>query len=109
MSHDTEKQQPPIVPNALVPGQLSDVPDAIRKAVREEFDEVLPHVVTALKANDAVKALSERLHAAERRLAERESRPLVAGIRKVLRTARRLDYDPEVKDVLVGELEQLLV
>jgi hypothetical protein len=86
-----------------------DVSDVVRAAVREELDEVLPHVVKALKVNDAARGLMERLRDAERRLSERESRPLVVGIRNVLRSARRLDYDVEVKDALVGELEQLLV
>lgn len=88
---------------------LQTLGDGLRAAVREELDEVLPHVVSALKANDAAKALAERLQVAERQLSERNNRPLVAGIRKVLRTARRLDYDPDVKDTLVGELEQLLI
>lgn len=91
------------------PAATHDVSDVIRAAVREELDEVLPHVVNALKTNDAVSALTARLRTAERRLSERDSRPLVAGIRKVLRSARRLDYEAEVKDALVGELEELLI
>lgn len=81
----------------------------VRTAVRTELDEVLPHVVSALKRHDAVADLARRLDAADRRLAERESRPLVAGMRRTLNTIRKLDFDSDVKGAIVGELERLLV
>jgi molecular chaperone GrpE len=85
------------------------VAEAVRAAVRDELDEVLPHVVTALKRHDAVADLSRRLDAAERRLAERDQRPLIAGLRRTLITVRGLDFDPEAKELVVSELERLLV
>lgn len=70
---------------------------------------MLPHVVTALKRHDAVDDLSNRLDAAERRLAERDRRPLVAGLRRVLSLVRRLEFDPETKAAIGAELERVLV
>lgn len=81
----------------------------VRSAVRSEFDEVLPHVVTALKRHDAAAELARRLDTAEKRLSEREARPLIAGLRRTLSMVRQLDFDQEVKGALVGELERLLV
>lgn len=81
----------------------------VAKAVRDEFDKVLPHVVTALKRHDAVADLSRRLDAAERQLAERERRPVVAGLRRVLSMVRRLEFDPEAKEAIATELERILV
>ena len=81
----------------------------VRLAVRAELDEVLPHVVSALKRHDAVADLTRRLDDAEKRLAERGSRPLVAGVRRALNTIRKLDFEGEVKGAIVGELERLLV
>jgi molecular chaperone GrpE (heat shock protein) len=81
----------------------------IRSAVRAELDEVLPHVVAALKRHDAVADLSRRLDDAQQRLAEREGRPLIAGLRRVLVHVRRLDFDAQAKDLIVAELERLLV
>jgi molecular chaperone GrpE len=81
----------------------------VRNAVRAEFDEVLPHVVTALKRHDAVADLARRLDLAEKRLAERNARPLIAGVRRSLNMVRRLDFDVEVKNAILGELERLLI
>jgi molecular chaperone GrpE len=83
--------------------------EAVRAAVRVELDEVVPHVVAALKRHDAVADLSRRLDEAERRLAERDGRPLVAGLRRTLVHVRRLDFDPAAKDLVVTELERLIV
>jgi hypothetical protein len=77
--------------------------------VRTEFDEVLPHLVTALKRHDAVTDLARRLDLAEKRLAERNARPLIAGVRRSLNMVRRLEFDIEVKNAILGELERLLV
>lgn len=85
------------------------IEEVVSAAIRRELDEVLPHVVAALKRNDAHVDLARRLDAAERRLGEREQRPLVAGLRRVLTTVRRLEFDAAAKDAIVGELEGLLV
>jgi molecular chaperone GrpE len=89
--------------------ETEDIAEAVRSAVRAELDEVLPHVVTSLKRHDAVADLSRRLDRAERRIAEREQRPLVAGLRRVLGDVRKLDFDAAAKTMIVGELERLLV
>lgn len=83
--------------------------DQLPAAVRHEFDQVLPHVVTALKRHDAVAELRRRLDEAEKRLADREQRPLVAGLRRVLAIVRRLDFDPAAKEAIASELERVLV
>src|ERR1044072_1180646 len=81
----------------------------VRAALRADLDEVLPHVVSSLKRHDAVADLSRRLDRAERRLAERDQRPLVSGLRRTLITVRRLEFDAEAKELIVAELERLLV
>jgi molecular chaperone GrpE (heat shock protein) len=78
-------------------------------AIRHELDQVLPHVVTALKRHDGVAELRRRLDIAEKRLADREQRPLVNGLRHVLGTVRRLDFDPDAKEAISSELERILV
>lgn len=83
--------------------------DQLAAAVRQEFDQVLPHVVTALKRHDGVAELRRRLDLAEKRLADREQRPLVAGLRRVLAITRRLDFDPDAKEAISSELERVLV
>lgn len=77
--------------------------------VQQALDQVVPHVLHALKREDAVRDLAGRLDRAERRLAERESRPLIAGVRRVLSNVRRLDLEPEVRELIVGDLESLLI
>jgi len=89
--------------------ELEAIPGAVRDAVRAELDEILPHVVTSLKRHDAVADLSGRLDRAERRLAERDQRPLVSGLRRTLVTVRRLEFDAAAKELIVSELERLLV
>ncbi|HEX7245796.1 MAG TPA: nucleotide exchange factor GrpE [Solirubrobacterales bacterium] len=78
-------------------------------ALRHELDQVLPHVVTALKRHDGVAELHHRLDLAEKRLADREQRPLVNGLRRVLGMVRKLDFDPDTKDAIASELERVLV
>jgi hypothetical protein len=85
------------------------VADPIAESVRQELDHVLPHVVTALKRQEAVADLSRRLDEAERRLAEREGRPMAAGVRRVLSMVRRLNFDPEAREAIASELEKVLV
>jgi hypothetical protein len=83
--------------------------DDLAAAVRHELDQVLPHVVTALKRHDGVTELRRRLDVAEKRLADREQRPLVNGVRRVLGIVRRLDFDPAAKEAISTELERVLV
>ncbi len=82
--------------------------DGLPEAVRHEFDQVLPHIVTALKRQDGVAELRRRLDVAEKRLAEREQRPLIGGLRRVLTLVRGLDFDPDAKEAITMELERLL-
>lgn len=82
---------------------------SVVEAVRAELDDVLPHVVAALKANDALHEIVRRLDRAEKRLAEREQRPLVGGILRVLHQVRRLDLPPDARELLLAELEGLVV
>jgi len=77
--------------------------------VRQELDQVLPHVVTALKRHDGVAELRRRLDLAEKRLADRQQRPLVGGLRRVLGLVRQLDFDPGAKEAIASELERVLV
>jgi molecular chaperone GrpE len=88
---------------------IEAVSTAVADAVRAELDQVLPHLVTALKRHDAVADLSQRLDRAEKRLADRGQRPLVGQIRRVLTTVRRLDFDPAAKSAILAELEHVLV
>ena len=78
--------------------------EAIRAAVRDEFDTVLPHVVLALKRNDAFDAFEERLKAAERRIEARRERPVIAGVHRVLDRVRHMAFDPAVKQALEDDL-----
>jgi hypothetical protein len=86
-----------------------DTAQLIRGALRDELDAVLPHVVNALKRQDAVTALNQRLDVAEKRLGERQKRPLIAGLRRVLTTVRRLEFDHHAKAAILADLEGLLV
>jgi molecular chaperone GrpE len=90
-------------------GTIAELGEIVGQAVRSEFDEVLPHVVNALKRHDAVSDLARRLDLAEKRLATRNARPLIAGVRRSLNVVRRLDFDEEAKLAILGELERLLV
>ncbi len=84
-------------------------PDALPSAVRHEFDQVLPHIVTALKREDGVAELRRRLDLAEKRLADRNQRPLIRGLRQVLMLVRSLDFEPDPKEAITMELERVLV
>jgi hypothetical protein len=87
----------------------TDHQEQLPAALRHELDEVLPHVVNALKRHDGVAELRRRLDLAEKRLADREQRPLIAGVRRVLGIVRRLDFDPDTKEAIASELERVLV
>jgi molecular chaperone GrpE (heat shock protein) len=83
--------------------------ETIRAAVHDEFDQVLQHVVEALRRNKAFDELSDRLRTAERRLEARRERPLVAALHRLLDHLRHLDFDPLVKDVLEAEIVTMLL
>jgi hypothetical protein len=99
---ETHQENAAAEPSAADPAELAVV-------VRHELDQVLPHVVTALKRHDGVAELRRRLDLAEKRLADREQRPLVNGVRRVLGIVRRLDFEPEAKEAISSELERVLV
>lgn len=82
--------------------------EAMRAAVREELDEVVPHIVAALKRNDGVADLVRRLDDAERRLAARDQRPLIARLYRLVGLVRRLDLPDEVREMLLDELLDVL-
>lgn len=97
----------PAVPTAE-PALAASVADAVRVAVRDEFDQVLQHVVDALRRNSAFDELSDRLRTAERRLETRRERPLVAALHRLLDHLRHLDFDESVKSVLDAEIVAML-
>lgn len=92
---------------AAVDGAQAD--SSLAQSIRHELDQVLPHVVTALKRHDGVAELRRRLDTAEKRLADREQRPLVNGLRRVLGIVRQLEFDPAAKEAIASELERVLV
>lgn len=97
-------------PAAAVAADGAESTEQLALTVRHELDQVLPHVVTALKRHDGVAELRHRLDLAEKRLADREQRPLVGGLRRVLGMVRRLDVEPEEsKEAIASELERVLV
>jgi molecular chaperone GrpE (heat shock protein) len=91
-------------------GEGSPVPtaDAIRQAVHDELDQVMPHLVIALKRDRAFSALEERLRVAERRLEARRERPVAVELLRVLHRLRHLDFDLAVKAALDQELVGVL-
>lgn len=99
--NDAAKPQEPVA--------AAEDADELAATVRHELDQVLPHVVTALKRHDGVAELRRRLDVAEKRLADREQRPLINGLRRVLGIVRRLDFDPDAKEAIASELERVLV
>lgn len=105
---ETEQQELAGEPSAASPSTAPEDSE-LALAVRQELDQVLPHVVTALKRHDGVEELRRRLDVAEKRLADREQRPLVNGLRRVLAMVRKLDFDPDARDAIASELERVLV
>lgn len=87
---------------------LAAVAKAASEAVRGEFDQVLHHVVEALRRNNAFDELSNRLRTAELRLETRRERPLVAAVYRLLDHLRHLDFDESVKGVLDAEIVKML-
>lgn len=92
--------------------RMADLPagvaEAVRAAVHDEFDQVLHHVVEALRRNNAFDELSDRLRTAERRLETRRERPLVSSVYRLLDHLRHLDFDQSVKDALEAEIVRML-
>jgi hypothetical protein len=80
----------------------------IGDSVRAQLDEVLPHVVTAIRQNHAFDELNTRLSRAERRLETRRERPLVVALHGLLIRLRHLEFDPEIKGSLDAELVKIL-
>jgi molecular chaperone GrpE (heat shock protein) len=80
----------------------------IRAAIRAEFDEVLPHVLEALRRNRAFEEINERLRAAERRIEARQERPVIVGLHRVLDRIRHLDLDREIKQALENDITHTL-
>lgn len=91
------------------PARVDDQGDDLVAAVRAEFDVVLPHLLGAIKRNEAFDSLARRLDKAEKRLAEREQRPLIAGLVRVLHQVRRLDMGDGTRELLLHQLEGVLV
>jgi hypothetical protein len=89
-------------------GVPQGVTEAIRGAVRAEFDEVVPYVVAALNRNDAFSAFEDRLKAAERRIEARRERPVIVGVHRVLDRVRHLAFEPAVRQALEDDLVSVL-
>lgn len=104
----TEAEEPVAV-EPPEPAEVRDPAVAAAAAVRAELDGVLPHVVRALKANEGVAALVARLDTAERRLAERDRRPLVSRVHRLLSVVRRLELPADVRETLLAEIEEILL
>lgn len=104
-----KSQEDAVVDAAALPAVEDSEDSELSLALRHELDQVLPHVVTALKRHDGVAELRRRLDVAEKRLADREQRPIVGGLRRVLGMVRRLDFDPDAKEAIASELERVLV
>jgi len=82
--------------------------DEVRRAVRDELDQVMPHLLAALKRDRAFDALAERLRVAERRLEARRERPLAVAVLQVLHRLRHLSFDPVAKTAVDAELVEVL-
>lgn len=92
------------------PAGVAGAPDLadVRMAVRDELDQIVPHVIAALKRNDGVADLARRLDDAERRLASRDSRPVISRIYRLLGLVRRFELPEDVRTALTSELEDVL-
>jgi hypothetical protein len=82
--------------------------EAISAAVRSEFDEVLPHLVEALRRDNAFDEISDRLRAAERRIEARQERPVIIGVHGVLDRIRHLDFDAAIKEALEADIARVI-
>jgi hypothetical protein len=93
---------------AAEPGLPAAATEAIQAAVRAEFDEVLPHLVEALRRNNAFEEISDRLRAAERRIEARQERPVIVAVHRVLDRVRHLDFDQEIKRAIADDIARVL-
>jgi molecular chaperone GrpE (heat shock protein) len=82
--------------------------EAIRAAMRAEFDEVLPYVVEALRQNNAFDEINDRLRAAERRIEARQERPVILGLHRLLDRIRHFDFDQAIKQAVENDIASLL-
>jgi hypothetical protein len=80
----------------------------VRQAVREELDQVLPHLLGALKRDRAFDALAARLQETERRLEAHRERPMAVAVHRVLCRLRRLAFDGDARTALDAELVKVL-
>lgn len=90
------------------PAAAGQLVDDVRQAIRGELDEVVPHLVAALKRDRAFDALTERLVQAEKRLEARRERPIAVGLLRVLHQLRHLKFELTVKQTLDHELTAVL-
>lgn len=77
--------------------------------LRSEFATVLPHLVAALKRNDAVQELTDRLAAADKELAQRRALPALLGVARALHRVRTMDLPDDARSTLDQELGQILL
>jgi hypothetical protein len=80
----------------------------VRQAIREELDQVLPHLLGALKRDRAFDALTARLQETERRLEAHRERPMAVAVHRVLCQLRRLAFDGDARAALDAELVKVL-
>jgi hypothetical protein len=80
----------------------------VRSAVRDEFDQVLPHLLAALKRDRAFDDMAKRLRDAEARLDARRERPIAVALLALLHRVRHLQLDPVIQDSLDSELVTIL-
>lgn len=90
------------------PGLPEAVGEAVRVAVRAEFDEVLHYVVEALRRDKAFEELNGRLREAERRLEARRERPVITGVYRLLDRLRHFEFDRSIKNALQDDIVRLL-
>jgi molecular chaperone GrpE (heat shock protein) len=90
------------------PAATEQLAEDLRQAIRGELDEVVPHLVAALKRDRAFDALTERLAQAEQRLEARRERPMAVAVLRALHQLRHLDFEPTVKRTLDHELTTVL-
>jgi molecular chaperone GrpE (heat shock protein) len=89
-------------------GDSASIAQEVRQALREELDEVMPHLLAALKRDRAFDALADRLRDAEHRLKARRERPVAVALLRMLHRLRHLDFDPAAKQALDEELVGVL-
>jgi hypothetical protein len=80
----------------------------VRQAMREELNQVLPHLLGALKRDRAFDALAARLQETERRLEAHRERPMAVAVHRVLCRLRRLTFDGDARAALDAELVKVL-